>query len=142
MEGRLGMGLPLTSPAIPAFVHPRRRELAVAHLAVSVFAVRFAHILRRAVFGFASLTSAAFFFIPSSLSLSSILLPVSSSLPLASFLSFPFLSSYFTPFFLAFRLRCLFAHQTMDSPGRPACLWSTSVFLRIASRSSLRLPTL
>lgn len=118
-------------------VRPLEGKLAVARLAVSVFAIRFAHILRNAAFGFAASLLLLFPFL--SLSLSSFFL---------FFLLFLFSPSLVASFFVL-RLHWLFAsgtffvHQIMDTLGRPACVSGLRLcFLRIAFRSSLRLPTL
>lgn len=123
-------------------------RLAVARLAVSVFAIRFSHIPRNAAFGFAaSPPTAPFlpFFLPFFLSLSLFLnfLGVFLFPPslVVSFLFYLFFPCTSPP--LAFRVRCFFVHQTMDIPDRPACVSGLRLcFLWTASRSSLRLPTL
>lgn len=133
--GRLGMDLPLTSPAIPAFVHPRRAR-AVAHLAVSVFAVRFAHTPRRGI-RFRCLTPCSSFLV-AFLFLSA----PSSFVAFFPLLFFPRTTSSLSPWLSA---------SGAFSPTRP---WTPLprlsklvslvcvCFLCIASRSSLRFPTL
>lgn len=123
------MDLPLTSSAIPAFVHPRRaRQL---HILQFRF-LQSAHTPRRGI-RFRCLTPTASFPLPPpptpppsppSQPFFFFLLPLSSSL-----FSSLLLSSYFAPFSLAFRLRRFFAHQTTDTPPVQAHVSGLRLFL-------------
>lgn len=150
MKDRLGMGLPLTSPAIPAFVHPRRAcsctscSFGFCRAPHSHSETRYSVSLPQPSHFFLhfSLLSRLFLFL--SLFLANLLSAPSSFL--ASFLSFPSLSfptlTTSPLFLLGLSPPLLFCPPDHGFPARPACLWSASVFLCIASRSSLRLPTL
>lgn len=140
--GRLGMDLPLTSPAIPAFVHPgRARQLHILQFRF-LQSVSLAH--RDAAFGFVAPLSPL---PPSSLSA---FLFLSASSSFVAFFS-PLLSSFFlrtsSLSLLGFPPPVLFRspdHGCPPPPPRPSELVSLVCvcFLCIASRSSLRFPTL
>jgi len=115
-------------------VRPAEEISAVAHLAVSVFAVRFAHTLRRGIrFSLPLILTAPFHH----------LLPLGFSFPFYSF----FLRRFFSSSLLSSSLSSL-AFRLWDSfsPTRPWIPPLVSLvcvcFLCIASRSSLRFPTL